>query len=279
MQFNPFLAYLQLGVPILGIGILLTILWVVATRRYRAERLTADQTTTLGNLGKKIANTQFLTFKIAWSVTLAVGSLFVLMSFLMSFFEQLGYENIILPLLVFALGLIVIEGLFYGATVRGRAILWRGRIISNYVEYGHQEWVIQKRLAELVREKEGSDRFRANIAQRTLESLMVREDMTGDAVRRIMADPTGPIDRFEDQNIPSLLSQFKVSISLTVLIYAAVPVMAWGLAVGLISDLATSTRLIIAIIGLLTVSLCSFFIEGYIAIKKRRRLQRKMASS
>jgi hypothetical protein len=279
VQFNPFRAYLQFGLPLLSIGIFLTVLWVFAMRRYRAERLTADQITTLGNLGKKIANTQFLTFKITWSVTLAVGFIFVLMSFLMYFFEQWGYENIILPLLVFALGLIVIEGLFYGATVRGRAILWRGRIISNYVEYGHQEWVIQKRLAELVREKEGSERFRAKVAQKALESLMAREDMTGDAVRRIMADPTGPIDRFEDQTIPSLLSQFKVSISLTVLSYAAMPVLAWGLAVGLISDLAASIRIIIAILGLLTVSLCIFFIEGYIAIKNRRRLQRKMASS
>ncbi|MFX0054873.1 MAG: hypothetical protein ACFFAX_11865 [Promethearchaeota archaeon] len=279
MQFNPIIAYLQFGLPLLSIGILLTVLWIVAMRRYQAERLAADQTTSLGNLGKKIANTPFLTFKIAWLVTLSVGVIFVFMAFLMPFFEQLGYENIILPSAVFALGLIVIYGLFYGATVRGRAILWRGRIISNYVEYGHQEWVIQKRLAELVREKESSDRFRSAVAQKTLESLMVRKDMTGDAVRRIMIDPAGPIDRYEDRTIPSSLWQFKFSLSLMSFSYVGVLVVTWASLVGIISDFSVTSSAVLYLIGLVFVSICCFLMEGYMASRKRKRFQLEKDSS
>ncbi|MFW9804630.1 MAG: hypothetical protein ACFFFC_18370 [Candidatus Thorarchaeota archaeon] len=271
MQFNLFLAYFQFGLPLLTIGILLTILRVIAVKRYRAERLTEGKTTSMGNLGKKLANTQFLTFNITWSVTLAVGLLFVVMSLLMPFFEQLGYENMMLPLAVFALGLMVIDGLFYAATVRGRAILWRGRIISNYKEYGHQEWVIQKRLAGLVREKEGSDRFRAKVAQRALESLMAQEDMTGDAVRRIMADPAGPIDRFEDRTIPSTLWQFKFSLSLMTFSYVGVLAVFWASTVGIISDFSVTTTAVIIFMGLVLLSVCCMLTEGYMASRKRMR--------
>jgi hypothetical protein len=271
VQFNLFLAYFQFGLPLLTIGILLTILRVIAVKRYHAERLTEGKTTSLGNLGKNLANTQFLTFNITWSVTLAVGLLFVVMSLLMPFFEQLGYENMILPLGVFALVLMIVTGLFSTVTVRGRAILWRGRISSNYMQYGHQEWVIQKRLAELVREKEGSDRFRAKVAQKALESLMTQEDMTGDAVRRIMADPAGPIDRFEDRTIPSILWEFKFSYSLMTFSYAGVLVVAWASAVGIISDSSVTTTAVIIFMGLVLLSVCCMLTEGYMASRNRMR--------
>jgi hypothetical protein len=278
VQFNLFLAYFQFGLPLLTIGILLTILRVIAVKRYHAERLIEGKTTSLGNLGKNLANTQFLTFNITWSVTLAVGLLYVVMSLLMPFFEQLGYENMMLPLGIFALVLMIVSGLFYTVTVRGRAILWRGRTISNYMEYGHQEWVIQKRLAELVREIEGSDRFRAKAAQKALESLMTQENMTGDAVRRIMADPAGPIDRFEDRSIPSTLWQFKFSLSLMAFSYIGVLAVSWASTVGIISDFSVTTTAVIIFMGLILLSVCCMLIEGYIASGKRMRFLREKDS-
>ncbi|MHA2005409.1 MAG: hypothetical protein ACW960_15170, partial [Candidatus Thorarchaeota archaeon] len=87
-------------------------------------------------------------------------------------------------------------------------------------QYDHQEWVIQKRLVELIREKEGSDEFRAKVAQQVLEKLMALENMTGDAVRKIMADPAGPIDRFEDKTIPNPLWDFKYSLLCQFVVYS-----------------------------------------------------------
>lgn len=273
MQFNVFLtAYLRVALLLLSIGILLTILRVVAVKRYHAERVTTGETSSLGALGKNLANTPFPSFNIPWLVTFSVGIVFVLVYIL-------GFENLVLHLGITALGMTVVMGLFYTVTVRGRAILWKGKIIRDYQHYGHQEWVIQKRLVELMREKEGSDKFRAEVAQRVLEALMAQENMTGDAVRRIMADPAGPIDRFEERTIPNPLSQFKVSLSLMVFSYIAVLVLTWGFAVGIILDFGVYSRIVLILIGLVLVSFCGFFIEGRIASGKRNRLRLEMASS
>ena len=276
MQFNVFLtAYLRVALLLLSIGILLTILRVVAVKRYHAQRVTTGETSSLGTLGKNLANTPFPSFNIPWLVTLSVGIVYVLIYI----FEQLGFENMVLPLGITALGMTVVMGLFYTVTVRGRAILWKGKIIRDHQHYGHQEWVIQKRLVELMREKEGSDKFRAEVAQRVLEALMAQESMTGDAVRRIIADPAGPIDRFEERTIPNPLSQFKVSLSLMVFSYIAVLVLTWGFAVGILLDFGVYSRILLILIGLVLVSICGFFIEGRIASGKRNRLRLEMASS
>ena len=218
LQFDPFLMYLQFGLPFLITGILLTILRVVAVKRYRAERLTAGEATSLGKLGKNLANTPFLSFNMPMLVTLAVGFIYVLLSI----FQQLGFEDMILPLGFTALGMAVVMSLFYTVTVRGRTIWWFGKIIRDHQQYDHQEWVIQKRLVELRREKEGSDNFRTEVARQVFEKLMVQEDITGDAVRKIMASPEGPIDRFEDKTIPNPLWDFKYSLICMVFCYASI---------------------------------------------------------
>ncbi|MHA2004504.1 MAG: hypothetical protein ACW960_10395, partial [Candidatus Thorarchaeota archaeon] len=164
MQFDLFLMYFQFGLPLLIIGILLIALRVVAVRRYHAERLTTGETTGLGKLGKNLANTPFPSFNIFMLVTLSVGIIYVLLSI----FQQLGIEDMVLPLGVTALAMTVVMVPFYTVNVRGRATWWFGKIIRNHQQYDHQEWVIQKRLVELIREKEGSDEFRAKVAQQVL---------------------------------------------------------------------------------------------------------------
>lgn len=281
MQFNPFLMYFQFGLPLLIIGILLIALRVIAVKRYHAERLTAGETTALGKLGKNLANTPFPSFNIFMLVTLSVGIIYVLLSI----FQQLGFEDMVLledmvlPLGVLALGLTVVMSLFYTVTVRGRATWWFGKIIRDHQHYNHQEWVIQKRLVELIREKEGSDNFRAEVARQVFEKLMVQEDITGDAVRKIMASPEGPIDRFEDKTIPNPLWDFKYSLLLMVFCYAAILFISWCVGVGIISDFTIYSGVIMILIGLTLVSVCGVFIEGRIASRKRLRLRIEMASS
>ncbi len=275
MQFDPFLMYLQFGLPFLITGILLTILRVVAVKRYHAERVIAGKTTSLGNLGKNLANTPFLSFNIPMLVTLSVGFICVLLSI----FQQLGFEDMILPLGITALAMTVVLVPFYTVTVKGRAVWWFGKIIRDHQHYNHQEWVIQKRLVELLREKEGSDKSRAEVAQQVLERLMSQENMTGDAVRKIMADPAGPIDRFEDKTIPNPLWDFKYSFFMMVFCYAAILFLSWCVGVGIISDFAIYGNAIMILIGLTLVSICGIFIEGRIASRKRHRLQIEIASS
>ena len=275
MQFDPFLMYFQFGLPLLIIGILLIALRVIAVKRYHAERLTAGETTALGKLGKNLANTPFLSFNIVMLVTLSVGIIYVLLSI----FQQLGFEDMVLPLGVTALGLTVVMSLFFTVTVRGRATWWFGKIIRDHQHYNHQEWVIQKRLVELMREKEGSDNFRTEVAGQVFEKLMVQEDITGDAFRKIMASPEGPIDRFEDKTIPNPLWDFKYSLLLMVFCYAAILFISWCFGVGIISDITIYSGMILILIGLTLVSVCGVFIEGHIASRKRLRLQIKMASS
>lgn len=275
MQFDPYLMYFQFGLPLLIIGILLTALRVVAVKRYHAERLTAGETTALGKLGKNLANTPFPSFNIFMAVTLSLGIVYVLLSI----FRQLGFEDMVLPLGVTALGLTIVMSLFYTVTVRGRATWWFGKIIRDHQHYNHQEWVIQKRLVELMTEKEGSDNFRAEVARQVFEKLMVQEDITGDAVRKIMASPEGPIDRFEDKTIPNPLWDFKYSLLLMAFCYAAILFISWCFGVGIISDLAIYSDVIMILIGLTLLSVCGVFIEGHIASRKRLRLRIEMASS
>ncbi|MFW9863588.1 MAG: hypothetical protein ACFFET_14950 [Candidatus Thorarchaeota archaeon] len=275
MQFDPYLMYFQFGLPLLIIGILLTALRVVAVKRYHAERLTTGETTALGKLGKNLANTPFPSFNIFMAVTLSLGIVYVLLSI----FRQLGFEDMVLPLGVTALGLTIVMSLFYTVTVRGRATWWFGKIIRDHQHYNHQEWVIQKRLVELMTEKEGSDNFRAEVARQVFEKLMVQEDITGDAVRKIMASPEGPIDRFEDKTIPNPLWDFKYSLLLMAFCYAAILFISWCFGVGIISDLAIYSDVIMILIGLTLLSVCGVFIEGHIASRKRLRLRIEMASS
>ncbi|MHA2004551.1 MAG: hypothetical protein ACW960_10630 [Candidatus Thorarchaeota archaeon] len=275
MQFDPFLMYFQFGLPLLIIGILLIALRVIAVKRYHAERLTAGETTALGKLGKNLANTPYLSFNIFMLVTLSVG----IISVLLSIFQQIGFEDMVLPLGVTALVMTAVMVPFYTVTVRGRAIWWFGKIIRDHQQYDHQEWVIQKRLVELIREKEDSDEFRAKVVQQVLEKLMALENMTGDAVRKIMADPAGPIDRFEDKTIPNPLWDFKYSLFLMVFCYATILILTWGLAIGIVTDFAMYSSVVIILIGLTLVSVCGVFIEGRIASRKRLRLRIEMASS
>ncbi len=260
---------LQIFWLFLSIGILITILRIAATRRYRAERTSGNGYSNLGRFGKDVVNTPFQSFNILHSVTISLSLVYGLEYFRLFF----GFETAIFPMTLLALGTTLALILYCMGTVRGRAQWRTGRIVRDHQQLGHQDWVIQKRLAELAGEIEKSEKTRVEVAQHTLDKLVAREDMTGDAVRRIIEDPELLAEGFEERKIPSPIWQFKFSLLLISLIYITLVISVWGLVSGFLTFQVFSS-VFLYLIGFTFALICCVSVEGASASKQRRKLQR-----
>ncbi len=186
MQSNGVLSSLQLLTIVLVILLIaITILRQLAVRQYRLKRKGEAEESMLASLGDMLSNTRMSLFDVIhigiFIVTQALGYSYLSL--------VVGYENLQLPLLVIAVVLIVVYGWFLFRTVRGRAYRKTERILDDHQSLGLEDLVIQKHLAELLRESEGDDFTQVEVARVTLENLKGKENRTGDAVRQIMENP------------------------------------------------------------------------------------------
>ena len=186
MQSSGFLSSFQmLFIVLVILLIVITILRLMAVKQYRLKRKGDAEESILASLGDMLSNTRMSLFDV-----IHIGIFILTQSLGLSYLGLLvGHSNLQLPLLVVAVVLILVYGGFLFRTVRGKAYRRTERILDDHQSLGHEDLVIRKHLAELLRESEGDDFTRGEVARATLENLKGKENRTGDAVRQIMENP------------------------------------------------------------------------------------------
>lgn len=186
MQANDFLfSSLTIFMVLVTLLVLVAILRLFAVRQYHLLRKGEAEDSILTSLGDMISNTRISIFDIIFlGIYIAAQSLGY--SLLV---QAVGYEYLIPLFSEFAAILFLVIGVFLFLTVKGKAYRRTERILDDHQTLGFEEWVIRKHLAELLRESEGDDFTRAEIASATLENLKGKENKTGDAVRLILENP------------------------------------------------------------------------------------------
>lgn len=200
MSFYLFLLFLALTVVV----VLSYAIPIVVYRRERKDELTHSQ---IGLIGRGLYNNP----SVCHVLLLAVFSS-ACIHFGIRLVSDYPYAVEILAFLSLTglLALIV----YYAATVQGRARFRTNRIVRDFQHYGHQRWVVQKYLNRLVQDSEAQEGFRSEVAARTLERLLERDDMTGDVVRELMGDPANISDPYPHRDIPNPIWEFRVPMAL-----------------------------------------------------------------
>jgi len=178
-------SYLLFVIALVILTIVFTILRLLAVRQYHLKRKGDAEDSMLAALGDMVSNTRFSVFDIIY-----LGFFIVTLSFSLSSLGLLvGYRDLQLPLLAFAVALTIAYGVFFFRSVRGKAYRRTEKVLDDHQTLGLEDWVLRKHLAELIRESEGDDFTRAEVARTTLENLKRKENKTGDAVCKIMKNP------------------------------------------------------------------------------------------
>ena len=178
-------SYQLFTIALVILTVVFAILRLVAVKQYRLKRKGEAEDSMLASLGELVSNTRMSVFDIIFFIIYIPA-----ISFGLSTLGLLvGYGNLQLPLLLVAGGLLLFVGVFPFLTVRGKAYRRTERVLDDHQTLGFEDWVIRKHLAELLRESEGDDFTRAEVARTTLENLKKKENRTGDAVRQILENP------------------------------------------------------------------------------------------
>jgi hypothetical protein len=256
----------------LSAAVFLTALRFAAIKRYQAERRNADSKSTLGSLGNRLSNTPFPLYNVLHPVLW----LLVFISAMLLLEDQFSYQSIQLLEIAVLSGILFVMVAYFIFTVSGRA-RWRvGRIEGDYQAFGNETWVLQIRLAELVRDAQGSSTSRAEVAQRVIDSLMTKENLTGDAVRLIMSTPEQLQEVRQYRTIPSPWRYLKFSLFLFGALAITIVISALGVSIGGLSgyDIAMKTLpLALVLTGALACCLC---LEGSSITEKRRKFQYRL---
>jgi hypothetical protein len=247
--------------------LLMTVLRVTAIKRYQSERKSAGEKSALGSLGDSLSNMQSIVFNVLHSVLF----IFTFESGVFLFQDQLGYENTQLVLLAGLSGVLVVLVAYLGLTVDGRAHWREARIESDYQAFGHEDRILQIRLAELVRDTQASTISRVEVAQRVLNRLMVKENKTGDAVRRIMSSPEQLQNVSNGRIIPGPLRYLRVSLFLLAVLVITVTVVFLGVLSGLASFYELAGEAFPLQLVLTAALVCCLCLEGSSANEKRRK--------
>ena len=203
----------MLFIVLVILTIVFTILRLLAVKQYRLKRKGDAEDSMLASLGDMISNTRISVFDVIFFmiyipvISLGLSNLGLLV----------GNENLQLPLLVVAVGLILVFEVFLFHTVHGKAYRRTEKILDDHQTLGFEDWVIRKHLAELIRESEGDDFTHAEVARNTLENLKGKENRTGDAVRQIMENPEQLRDSEPMKIPPSLWKSLRGSLLILVL--------------------------------------------------------------
>ena len=169
----------------LGVSILIIIIREIAIKRYQLERRGYTEKSLLGSLGDNLSNTPSVLFKVVLYATF-----FLTTNFFLEYLQrQSFYEQIAIPVFISIAGLALLVLLYLIIPIRGKVNRRIGSIETEYQTLGYEDLIIQKQLADLVRDSEGQDYTKAEIAKQVIEKLSEKENKTGDAVRRIMTNP------------------------------------------------------------------------------------------
>jgi hypothetical protein len=258
---------LQICLIFAVLGVALTLLRVVALSRYRAER-EAGVFSSLGSLGNQLANTPFLLYNVLFSVSIALSVVFGLEAVR----NIVGTSVLLIPLALASLGLLVAFVAFNIMTTRGRVTWRKGRVVREHQRLGHQDWILERHLSRLLKEKESSDPKQREVADRVLTELKTQEDKTGDSVRRLLDERTEMADSHPERRIPSLLWEFKFTLTVILLACATSVVMLSGISIGPWTAVDLFTALGPVFIAFLPLTWCVFCIEAMLASNRDRRL-------
>jgi hypothetical protein len=264
--------YLLIFLLFLSAAVFITVLRFAAIKRYQAERKNIDSKSALGSLGDRLSNTPFPLYNGLHPVLyiLAFSSGMLLLE------NQLSYENIQLLEIIVLLVILFVMVAYFFFTVGGRA-RWRvGRIEADYQAFENEAWVLQIRLAELVHDTQDSSTSRAEVAQRVIDSLMTKENKTGDAVRQIMSTPEQLQDVQQYRTIPSPWRYIKFSLFLFGAVAITVIISALGVSIGGPSGYDIAMWTIPLTLVLLAALVCCLCLEGISAEEKRRKFQYRL---
>jgi hypothetical protein len=268
VQSYVFLVAMQLlFILFLSASLVLTAMYIAAVKRYQAERKGKGSGSILGALGNRLSNTMPSWFWVPYSVLIVMSIYTGVFLFVGQF--SLGIQT--LAIVAVLGGILLVEVAFLTLTVNGSS-RWRLSSISGeYHIFGNEDWVLRIRLAELMRDVEQPKSFRSNVARSTLNRLMARENLMGDAVRRIMSNPEQLQNEPDSSTIPGPWRYFRISILLSILL--AIPMIIFSL--GALSWPSVYFDLSLQIFPLafvLNVALvCSLLYEATTVNEKRRK--------
>jgi hypothetical protein len=140
-----------------------------------------------------------------------------------------------LPMMVLFVGLLLSFEWVLFLTVRGKAYRRTEQVLDDHQTTGFEDWVIRKHLASLVHESEGDNLGRAEVARATLESLIRKENKTGDAARQIMENPEQLRDIEPMKKQSGLWRSLRVSLFLLVVFVVVVVYFVYNYVSGAIS--------------------------------------------
>jgi hypothetical protein len=261
------IVYLETFLLFLVLSVALTLLRIAAVSHYRAERWTG-RFSALGSLGDRLSNTPFLGYNLLFSVTIALSVVFGL-EMLRGF---LGMSALLLPLALASLGLFVALVAFSKLTIRGRVMLRTGKVVREHQRLGHQDWILERHLSLLMKEKESPSLREREVADRVLAALKEQEDRTGDSVRRLLEERTEIVDSHPERAIPSILWEFKFTMAFIILACITLVLMFSGVSIGSWTAVDLFTALGPLFIAFLPVTWCVFCIEASLASDRDRRL-------
>jgi hypothetical protein len=259
----------------LSVAVFITALRFAAIKRYQTERRNVETKSALGSLGDRLSNTPFSLYNALHPVLWIL----VFISAMLLLEDQVSYESIQLLEITVLSGILFAMVVYFVFTMSGR-VRWRvGRIEGDYQAFEHEEWVLQIRLAELVRDTQSSNSSRAEVAQRVLDNLMTKENNTGDTVRQIMATPEQLQDVQQDRTIPNPLRYFKYSLLLCVALIITMTTSMLLLSSGSYSGLEMATQFFFFSFVLTGALMCCVCLEGSSVTEKRRKFQSSFAES
>jgi hypothetical protein len=207
-----FVTTLSLFVLFLSASLILTATYLAAIKRYQAERKGVGSESILGALGDRLSNTAPTWFYVPYMVLIVV----TVYTGVFLFGNQFSLDTRTLVIIAVLGGILLVEVAYLNLTTSGRS-RWRlSKITSEYYVFGNEDWVLQIRLAELMRDVEQPKSFRSNVARSVLDRLMTRENLMGDAVRRIMSDPEHLQNAADSSTIPGQWRYFRFSILLSI---------------------------------------------------------------
>jgi len=256
MQTGGFVSAIQmLFVALVVLLIGFVILRWMAVKQYRLKRKGEAEDSMLVSLGDMISNTRMSIFDIIF-----LGIFIIAQSITYSY------------LLIFAILLILVYVVFLFYTIRGKVYRRTEQILNDHQRIGHEDIIIRKHLAELLRESEGDNFTQVEVAKSTLENLMEKENKTGDAVRQIMENPEQLRDIERMKTLPSIWKSFRFSLLILTVFTVVLLYFVYHFLCGALSQLDMLTNVFPFVLLFTFVLIITLYLEVNNAQKVRRKV-------
>jgi hypothetical protein len=268
VQSHVFLVTMQLlFILFLSASLILSAIYLAAIKRYQAERKGIGSGSILGALGNRLSNTMAGWFWVPYSVLIIM----IVLTGVFLFGGQLTFGTQTLVMIAVLCGILLVEVAYLNLTTSGRS-RWRlSKISGEYHVFGNEDWVLRIRLAELMHDVEQPKSFRSKVARSTLDRLMARKNLMGDAVRRIMSDPEQLQNAADSSTIPSQWRYFRFSILLSIPLAIAMIITFPGALSWPSAAFDLSLQILPLVLVLNVALVCSLLYEATTVNEKRRK--------